>query len=229
MVYHPDAKYPDFAKRIECGIKEHTYPVLAGRTCAAPLFPGMKTHQDDTLLSSDTQHLLTDVVTKQEFAVPSIFSTTGWVRRTLSPPEILSAIDTPGEIIKAIDRKSSLLEGAELEEVIPLAVPLKTLQEITRILFNFEKQVERKHIIPIYDIMRLGPEVSGIPHIYDEIDQTKVAKNDDATYDATMWNEAVLEKPSTLEGVDDIVFKIVGYDKKSLEAEKAELVIMETL
>ena len=77
--------------------------------------------------------------------------------------------------------------------------------------------------------MRLGPEVGDIPHIYDEIDQAKVVKNDNAAYDSTLWNEVVFEKPPTLEEVDGIIFKIVGHNNKSLEAEKAEIVIMESL
>ena len=217
----------DFAKGIECGIKEHTYPILPGTTCAAPIFNGMKDHQDEGLLSSDAHQTLMEVV-NGEFAVPSVFSRTGWVRRKLTPPEILSVLDTPGEIIKTIDRKRSLLEERNFNEVIPVVVPVKTLQEITRILFKFEKPIEKKHMIPIYDVMRLAPEISGIPHIYDEIDQAKVAKNDDASYDATLWNEAVFEKPTTLDDVDEIIFKIVGYDKRDIEAEKAALLIMET-
>ena len=217
----------DFAKGIECGVKEHTYPILPGSTCTTPMFQGIKNHQDKGLLSSDAHHALSDVVNR-EFAVPSVFSKTGWVRRTLTPPEILSVIDTPGEIIKSIDRKRSLVEEGKFKEMIPLVVPVKTLQEVTRILFKFDKPIEKRHIIPIYDVMRLAPEISGIPHIYDEINQSKVAKNDNAACDATMWNEAAFERPTTLDEVDEIVFKIVGYDKKNLEAEKAALLIMET-
>ena len=217
----------DFAKGIECGTKEHTYPILPGRTCAAPIVHGMSTHQDENLLSSDSLHTLKDVV-KEEFAVPSVFSKTGWVRRHLTSPEIMSVLDTPGEIIKAIDREKTIMGGRKLEDVIPLAIPVKTLQEITRILFRFDKPTEKEHFIPIYDVMRLAPEISGIPHIYDEIDQTKVAKNDDASYDATLWNEAVFEKPTSLKEIDEILFKIVGHDKRDIEAEKAELLILET-
>ena len=218
----------DFARGIECGIKEHTYPVLPGRTCAAPMFGGMRSHQEEGLLSSEAHHALKDVVTK-EFSVPSVFSKTGWVRRNLTSPEILSVLDTPSEIIKAIDRDESKMREGNLEEAIPLAIPVKTLQEITRVLFEFDKPTEKQHFIPIYDVMRLAPDISGIPHIYDEIDQTKVAKNDDAAYDATLWNEAVFEKPTTLDEIDEIIFKIVGHDKKDIDAEKAELLILEKL
>ena len=142
--FSPGWNIPDkveFARGIECGVKEPTYPVIAGRACEEPSSSGTKTHQDKDQdkdpLSSDAHHSLVDIATR-EFAVPSVFTRAGWVRRTLSTPEILSVLDTPSGIIKAIDRKMSLLKGTKLEEIIPSVVPLKTLQEVTRILFAFE-------------------------------------------------------------------------------------------
>ena len=111
--------------------------------------------------------------------MPSIFVNTGWVGRKLTPQEILSVLDTPCAIFKAVDQNAFLIKDSKFAEVIPIVVPLKSLQEISRDLFRFEKSVERSHIIPIYNVMRLGPEVAVTPTIYDEIDQAKIAKNDE--------------------------------------------------
>ena len=64
-------------------------------------------------------------------------------------------------------------------------IPLKAIQEVSRILFGFAIQREEKHTIPIYDSARLAPEVFGLQDIYSEIDQSKVAKHDDSDINTT--------------------------------------------
>ena len=72
--------------------------------------------------------------------------------------------------------------------------PVKSLQEVTRLLFNWEAPIERSYEIPIYDVNRLGIKLDGLDHIYEEINQYQVAKNDNAASNTTLWDEAALKQ-----------------------------------
>ena len=90
-----------------------------------------------------------DHITTAEFVVPSLFSKTNWVRRRLTDAEILSTLDSPVQITKAVNDKSIDTKLNQDKMVTLSLIPLKTIQEATRILFGFNIPREEKHTIPL--------------------------------------------------------------------------------
>ena len=154
-----------------------------------------------------------------EFIVPSLFSKTHWVKRLLTNAEILSTLDSPVQITKSVNDKRLDTNFSQNKFMVQNLIPLKTIQEASRILFGFSISREERHIIPIYDINRLATEAVGMQDIYFEIDQAKVAKADDSKIDTTLWDEQA-SHCSMMDGVDDFKFKVVNTDHRHLKEEK---------
>ena len=201
---------PVLAKGIPSTIKDHVSPLGQGRVAADPNSISFEPDPKGNILSSTTTPSLKQVSTCS-FVVPSLFSKSNWTERNLSNSEMLSIVDTPVQITKAVDAlspKAFCLRTGRKNSAFQQVVPLKSLQEVTRLLFRFDSPKPKLHTIPIYDVMRLGPEIEGLSDIYEEINQARVAKNDDAVADSTMWDEAALEIP--LELADSVNLLMVG-------------------
>ena len=161
-------------------------------------------------------------VVNHEFIVPSLFSKTHWVRRRLTNAEILSTLDSPVQITKAINDKKVDIKCFQKEEVVKTLIPLKTIQEATRILFGFSIPKEEKHVIPIYDVNRLAPEVLGLQDIYSEIDQAKAARADDSTIDTSLWDDQAAHYSGS-KFPEDFNFKVINTDHRHLKGDKEAL------
>ena len=148
-------------------------------------------------------------MTESEFVLPSLFSKTKWVHRYLSDAELLSILDAQVQITKRIN-ESEKMNLREHVELLKKVAPLKVLQEATRILFDWAPPIERPHTIPIYDVNRLGLKLEGLEFIYEKINQSKVAKNDDAAADTLLWDDAVRKTPTYCKNDCDLL--IVGKD-----------------
>ena len=164
-----------------------------------------------------------DHITTSEFIVPSLFSKTNWVRRRLINAAILSIMDSPVQITKAVNDKSIDTNFNQDKKLAQSLIPLKTIQDATRILFGFKVPKEEKHTIPVYDINRLGPEFSGgLLDIYSEIDQARVAKSDDTKANTDLWDEQASSCPDTTLS-DEVELLLVNTDDRHLKVEKDTL------
>ena len=180
-----------FANGIPSTIGDHICPMENGDPIVCPF--GSCDMADSTALSSKAvANVQTAIGSK--FIVPSLFSKTKWVERHLTDAEVLSVMDTPVKVTKAVNESDTKINLKEKADLVGKMIPLKTLQEVGRILFKFDLPKQREHTIPIYDVMRLGPGISGLDAIYDQIDQAKAAKNDDAAINTHLWDDAVFEK-----------------------------------
>ena len=92
-------------------------------------------------------------------------------------------------------------------------VPLKVLQHVNTLLAT--EEVLPLDDSPIEEKVQLAPTVPNMNLIYQEISQAKAAKNDDATANTKMWDDAVFSPP--VECDDD--WKIVG--KKDVSTDVA--------
>ena len=162
-------------------------------------------------------------IISSEFIVPSIFSKTNWVRRKLTSAEILSILDSPVQISKAVNNNTIDTKFERHHDIAKTLIPLKSIQEASRILFGFKTPKEERHTIPLYDVNRLGPELSaGLVDIYTEIDQAKVAKNDDSKAETDLWDtQASICSTSNLP--DDIELLLVNTDHRNFRNEKETL------
>ena len=122
---------------------------------------------------------LQDIVS-DEFIVPSLFSKAQWVNRHLTNAEMLSLFDSPVQVTKAVNSDRIDTGFFQNKDMVKILIPLKTIQEVSRILFGFANPREERHTILIYDSARLAPEIFGLQDIYSEIYQAKVAKHDDS-------------------------------------------------
>ena len=214
------AEKVEFALGIPSTIGDHICPMENGKTVVCPL--DACALADSTAINSKS---VVDIstATQGEFIVPSLFAKTKWVERQLTDAEILSVMDTPVRITKAVNESPSNIDLKNKVELVEKMIPLKILQEVSRLLFKFDIPKQRAHTIPIYDVMRLGPGVSGLDAIYDQIDQAKVAKNDDAAVNTHLWNEAVFDKSNlSLDMERDIL-------KKDLILSEEEVFALEAL
>ena len=214
------SKDPTFMQGIPSTVMDHICPMKTG-------------HDFDPLLSNNatgdgtTQFLDVSVIhpiraiAVGSFLTLSVFSQTNWVTRNLSNAEILSVMDSPVQITKQVNKEDLDIHLSEKVETLEHMIPIKVLQEATRLLFDWEVPVERPHITPVYDVNHLGLTLEGLENIYDEIDQAQVAKNDNAIPDTTLWDEAVLKPVGAL--AKEIEF-IIGGRNHSQEVKALELI-----
>ena len=132
-----------------------------------------------------------------EFEAPSVWSSTGWVQRDLSGEEFLSTMDIPSSVI-AYATNAGVIKKGEHGSVLG-SPPLKILQEVgdmiygTRNISSENASTSEPKEEPSYI---LHSEIDGLSEIYHEINQAKVAKNDEAEADFEMWNKGIITKPS---------------------------------
>ena len=195
-----------FTKGIPSTVMDHVCPMEIGEK-----YEPIKTHTtisegDTKLLEGNARYPIKAIVTGT-FVTPSIFSHSRWVTRKLSNAEILSILDSPVQLSKRVNEEKLDIHLSEIPDKLDLVAPLKILQEATRIFFNWRAPVERPHAVPIYDVNRLGLKLVGLEHIYQEIDQALVAKNDNATSNTSLWDEAALTPPSNWNEEIDFILK----------------------
>ena len=120
-------KNVEISKGISSSVADHVFPVESG----TPVDP----------LSSDerSSKCITTVrdIVNDEFIVSSLFSKTHWVKRRLTNAEILSTLDSPVQITKAVNDKKLEINFNQNEDLVETLIPLKTIQEASRILFGF--------------------------------------------------------------------------------------------
>ena len=132
-------------------------------------------------------------------------------------------MDSPVQITKAVNKNDISTRLRLSKELAQNLIPLKTtIQEASRILFGFEVPKEERHVIPIYDVARLGPEVAGLENIYSEIDQAKVAKSDDTKADTSLWDDNVLSC-TDIDLPEDFDLLLVNTDHRRLKSEQTTL------
>ena len=200
----------EFTKGVQTTIRDHICPAEKGST----IEPSSKEALPSTGLASLSQ------VATEEFIVPSLFSSTHWVKRLLSNAEILSILDSPVQVTKAVNSDHHMIGLSDDDSaLVQLITPLKTIQEATRMLFGFRIHEEERHIIPIYDTTRLAPLIPGLQDIYTEIDQAKVAKNDDSEADTSLWDHQALRAPEDYFD-SDIELLLVNNGHKKIQEEK---------
>ena len=194
-------------------VKDHICPVNNGTSIDPSSIEGKSSKG-----ISSMEH-----VTTAEFIVPSLFSKTNWVRRRLTDSEILSTLDSPVQITKAVNDRSIDSKLNQDKGLALSRIPLKTIQEVTRIFFDFNIPKAEQHTIPIYDIKRLGPTfTSGLLDIYSEIDQAKVAKSDDTKVNTDLWDEQASTCADNMLS-EKAEFLVVNTDHRNLKAEKDTL------
>ena len=96
---------------------------------------------------------------------------------------------------------------SEIVDTLVHVAPMKVLQEASRIFFNLEAPIERPHSIPLYNINRLGLKLDGLEHIYDEINQSQVARNDNAAANTKLWDDAALKIPFNCDDEIDFILR----------------------
>ena len=151
-----------FSKGIPSAVLDHICPLQSGAVFD-PIHDANVTGAT-RFLSGDCARPI-KVMLESEFILPSLFSKTNWVHRYLSDSELLSILDVPVQVTKWIDEKDKI-NLRDQGELLNKVVPLKVLQEVTRILFGWAPPIERSHIIPIYDVNRLGLKLEGLEFIY---------------------------------------------------------------
>ena len=202
----------EISEGIPSSVADHVCPVESG-TSVDPL--------SNRELSSKCITTMRNIV-NNEFIVPSLFSKTHWVKRRLTSAEILSTLDSPVQITKAVNDKKLDIKLDQNDEVVQTLIPLKTIQETSRILFGFSIPKEERHVIPLYDVYRLAPEILGLHDIYSEIDQAMVARADDSAIDTSLWDDQAAHYSGT-DFPDDFDFKVVISDPKHLKGDKEVL------
>ena len=198
-----------FSKGIPSTVMDHICPMEIGEE-----FDPLKTNtvSDEKAINSLEGNAIYPIkaIVTGSFVAPYLFSHSKWVTRNLSNAEILSIMDSPVQLSKRVNKEKLDIHLSEVSEKMELVVPLKILLEATRIFFNWRPPVDRPHELPIYDVNRLGLKLLGLDHIYQEIDQALVAKNDNAASNAQLWNEAALTPPA--EWDDEIDFILPKID-----------------
>ena len=132
-----------------------------------------------------------------EFEAPSVFSISGWVQRYLTGDEFLTALDIPSSTITWA-KKVGVYKRGDHGGVLG-SLPLKILQEMGDMLYgnrrveNLPAPTNTPTSEPPYI---LHSQIAGLEEIYNKINQAKVAKNDEAEVDPTIWNEAICKRPS---------------------------------
>ena len=195
----------EFTKGLQTTIREHIYPAEGGEAVEI---------LSKEALSSTGIASLSQLPTK-EFIVSSLFSKTHWVKRLLSNAEILYVFGSPVQVTKAVSTEDHMVGLSDDDgSLVRLITPLKTIQEVIRILFGFHIHKEEQHIIPIYDTTRLGPLVPGLQDIYSEIDQARVAKSDDSMADTSLWdNQVLLVDENKFDNAVDLLLVKNGFGK----------------
>ena len=204
------AENPSFSKGIPATVMDHICPMGTGHTVDPSHDFVSDTEGNTKLLDVAAIHPIR-AIASESFVTPSLFSHTNWVTRILSNSEILSILDSPVQITKRLKKEDLDIHMSEIVDTLEHVAPVKVLQEATRILFNWDPPVERAHTIPVYDVNRLGMELEGLEDIYYEINQSQVAKNDDAAANTDLWDEAALTPPCDLG--DEIEFILRGKDR----------------
>ena len=132
-----------------------------------------------------------------EFEAPSVFSTSGWVQRDLTGDEFLTALDIPSSTITWA-KKTGVYKRGDHGGLLGSS-PIKNLQQIGDMLYgsrrteNLSAPTNTPTGEPPYI---LHSQIAGLEEIYNEINQAKVAKNDEAEVDPTIWNEVICRRPS---------------------------------
>ena len=196
-----------FTKGIPSRAMDHICPMEIGET-HEPLKAYTTTSEGSTKLLEGSAIYPIRAIVAGTFVAPSIFSHSRWVTRNLSIAEILSIMDSPVQLSKRVNEEKLDIHLSEIPDKMELVAPLKILQEATRIFFKWRAPVERPHEVPIYDVNRLGLNLVGLEHIYKEVDQALVAKNDNAASITKLWDEAALTPPSNWD--DEIEFILKG-------------------
>ena len=202
----------NMSQGIAASVMDYVYPAESG-TSIEPL----STRARPSKCTASLEEILTE-----DFIVPLLFSKTNCVHRRFTDAEVLSMLDSQVLITKAVNENNISTELRENKELAQNLIPLIRIQEASRILFRFEIPKEERHVIPIYDVARLGPEVTGLQDIYSEFDQAKVAKSDDTKADTTLWDDQVFSCPD-LGLPDDLDPLLVNTDHRRLGSEKAVL------
>ena len=191
------AKNTSFAKGIPATVMDHVCPMKIGHTFD-PLNDVNPTVDGTTKFFDGTDIYPIRAIASKLFMTPALFSHTNWVTRRLSNAEILSILDSPVQVTKRINEEDLGFHMSEITDTLEHVAPVKVLQEATRIFFNWDAPIERPHTIPVYDVTRLGLKLEGLDNIYNEINQSLVAKNDDAAANTTLWDCAALTPPCAL-------------------------------
>ena len=160
-----------FVSGIPATVLDHICPMTTG-TIYDPLIDHTTTRGDVTKFLNGKAIYPIRAIATGTFIVPAIFSNTNWVSRKLSNAEILSIMDFPVQLNKRVNENDLDIQLSEIIDILELVIPVKTLQEATRLLFDWDVPIERPHEIPLYDINRLGFKIDGLDQIYEEINQS---------------------------------------------------------
>ena len=125
-----------------------------------------------------------------EFEAPSVFSLSGWVQRYVTGEEFLASMDLPSSSMKWAKNSGVLKKGHH--GGLLGSHPLKMVYGSFK-LENTPAPTSSPTGAPEYI---LHSQIPGLEEIYDEINQSTVAKNDEAGVDKGIWNEAICQRPS---------------------------------
>ena len=160
-------------------------------------------HKSGPVIASDQLMSLNDLV-DATFCLPCIFNHDGKGYRKLISQEVLTAIDFPKGVCDS-QTSDKILESLSQKEITNV-VPMKVLQHVTSLLAPNKSDLPKGLESSTRKRIQLAPTVPNINLIYQEISQAKAAKNDDATANTKMWDDAVFKPPPDLS--DE--WKIVG-------------------
>ena len=128
------------------------------------------------------------------FQVPCVYSPTGWCERELTGKEFFTAMDIPSSVIKYASAVGVFEQ--DRHGCILSTPPLKVLQEVGDMLFGTNQVEGATPPEPVKADFILHSKIDGLEEIYDEINQAKAAKNDDAEADYAIWYENLAKRPS---------------------------------
>ena len=132
-----------------------------------------------------------------EFEAPSVYSITGWVQRDLTGVEFLTAMDVPSSAVNWA-KEVGVFKSGDHGGLLG-SPPLKILQEVGDMLYSIRNVEDMPDPTPSPTsdpTFILYSQIEGLEEIYNDINQAKVAKNDEAEADLDIWNEAICRRPS---------------------------------
>ena len=129
------------------------------------------------------------------FAAPCVHSLSHWVKRELTGEEFLTSMDIPAMAIKHAKNVGVIANGTYGNGLLA-SPPLKILQEAGDMLFGTRDLRASSAPSETNTDYILQSEIPGFEDIYEEINQSRAARNDDAGIDFDIWNEHLRERPS---------------------------------
>ena len=159
---------------------------IPGASCTAPVS------------GPDPRRLVSLPALLESLPSPSVFSSTGWIRRQLLPSEFGLALDLPLASLDALEQ--ALSQDASLAGTLTRVAPLKVLQSAVSLLWPQSDAVGSPPVVA----PQLAQESWNLSYVTplesDEADlrlaQSKATKSDDAKTNASLWDAKAVAPPS---------------------------------